>query len=889
MAVPLERIVAILAYVYPAFAFGFFFIASLVVTLTLQKQSPEERKVGSRMRHGYLIALFAFLVTLYVAEALTLIINGLTRGPWPEDDLIVGRLFCVLAFAVQLAQLFDKPHPVWYPFRGAWLIGVAAEIATVVTIVLLFESSRPDLLELTQISLSSVRLLLLAALSIGSTQATPSSLDKGSDEERQQLIPKTTAASPNAQANYGSAEESGSASEQEPDSNSDSKSDIDSGDPEATWEQLNQGLRDRLKEAGGWVQYAKEYAILLPYLWPTRSITLQLRLVGVVLCLSAMSIVNVLIPRQTAIIIDNLGGNGSTSPWPAVTVFVALKAISSSVGIPLLQEWLIIPLQFFSKEHMSRAIYSHIMLLSADFHDSKTTSDMQTAFYGGACVFEIIEQILLYAVPMAADLVIAVGYLSAKFGPYEGLITIATGVAFLLLTGRLIDSSRQATKARRSAMYKEHFLRSTGFTGWHTVAAFNQVGFECNRHANAVAARYTTEKKFSMEWQISFGIQSTALTFGFVASTFLAVAQIRAGKASPGQFAMLLAYWAELTGPLQFISRIGKRLSDNFIEAEHTLSIMRTKPSVQNKASVRPLKFDKGEVQFDKVCFSYDGKKQILDTVSLAVPAGQTVAFVGATGAGKSTMLKLLNRFYDVTGGVVRIDGQDIREVDLYSLRDRIGVVPQDPILFDDTVINNVRYGKITASDEEVFEACRAACIHDKIEGFTQGYETRVGERGMKLSGGELQRVAIARAILKRPDLVLLDEATSAIDTETEYSIQQSLKELCKGRTTFVVAHRLSTIMNADTIVVVDKGQILEQGNHEDLIVRGGKYASLWAKQVFLKPKEPPKSDDESTSVSVVNDLSTAQNEAELAKATSNNPEKEDGTTETKGDSSSDS
>jgi ABC-type multidrug transport system fused ATPase/permease subunit len=469
---------------------------------------------------------------------------------------------------------------------------------------------------------------------------------------------------------------------------------------------------------------------------------------------------------------------------------------------------------------------------------------------------------------MATDLVVAIVYLSAKFGPYEGLITIATGVAFLLLTGRLIDSSRQGTKLRRSAMYQEYFLRSTGFTGWHTVAAFNQVGFECNRHADAVIARYNAEKRYSMEWNVSVAVQSTALTFGFIASTFLAVSRIRSGKATAGQFAMLLAYWSQLTGPLQFVTRIGKRLSDNFIEAEHTLSIMRTKPSVQNRALARPLKFAKGEVQFDDVGFSYDGKREILHNICLSVSPGQTIAFVGATGAGKSTMLKLLNRFYDVTQGAIRIDGQDIRDVDLFSLRDRVGVVPQDPILFDDTIINNVRYGKITASDEEVFEACRAACIHDKIEGFTEGYQTRVGERGLKLSGGELQRVAIARAILKKPDLVLLDEATSAIDTETEYSIQQSLKELCKGRTTFVVAQRLSTIMNADRIVVVDNGQILEQGNHEELIVRGGKYASLWAKQVFLKPKDPVKNEDGSASGAVVNDLSTEENAAELAKVT---------------------
>lgn len=861
MADKLNTTLAFLAYAYPATTFAYFFIAYLVVVFALHKQTAEEKKLGTRIKHGILIALFAFLTTTYVAEALILIINGVANGPWPADSLVVGRLFCVLAFAVQLSQLLENRHPVWYPYRGAWAISLIAEVSTLAITSLIVKRSHPTLLSVTQLSLSAVRILLLVSLLLGSRIATPPIAD---DEERQRLIPKNSSTNGNGGTAYGTSENGASGSDAE--SASASSATLSPG--ETRWDIREQGLRDRLEESGSWVKYAKGYTILLPYIWPFRSIPLQIRAVGVMLCLFAKNVLNVLIPRQTAIIIDSLSGLGDVNPWYAVAVFVGLKALSSEIGIPLLQEWLIIPLQYYSKENMSRAIYSHIMHLSADFHDAKTTSDLQTATYGGASIYEIIEQLLIYTTPMATDLVVAIVYLSAKFGPYEGLITIATGVAFLLLTGRLIDSSRQGTKLRRSAMYQEYFLRSTGFTGWHTVAAFNQVGFECNRHADAVIARYNAEKRYSMEWNVSVAVQSTALTFGFIASTFLAVSRIRSGKATPGQFAMLLAYWSQLTGPLQFVTRIGKRLSDNFIEAEHTLSIMRTKPSVQNRVLARPLKFAKGEVQFDDVGFSYDGKREILHNICLSVSAGQTIAFVGATGAGKSTMLKLLNRFYDVTEGAIRIDGQDLRDVDLFSLRDRVGVVPQDPILFDDTIINNVRYGKITASDDEVFEACRAACIHDKIEGFTEGYQTRVGERGLKLSGGELQRVAIARAILKKPDLVLLDEATSAIDTETEYSIQQSLKELCKGRTTFVVAHRLSTIMNADRIVVVDNGQILEQGSHEELIGRGGKYASLWAKQVFLKPKDPVKNEDGSASGAVVNDLSTEENAAELAKVT---------------------
>jgi len=299
------------------------------------------------------------------------------------------------------------------------------------------------------------------------------------------------------------------------------------------------------------------------------------------------------------------------------------------------------------------------------------------------------------------------------------------------------------------------------------------------------------------------------------------------------------------------------------------LELFQTKPTIVDAPGAKPLKLGDGVVRFDNVSFAYDERKPTLTDVSFVVPSGKTVALVGETGGGKSTILKLIDRFYEVTSGSISIDGQDIRQVTLDSLRERIGVVPQEPMLFNDTIMNNIRYARLSATDEEVHEACRAAAIHDKIKTFPDGYDSKVGDRGVKLSGGEKQRVAIARAILKRPDIILLDEATSAVDTETEQLIQEGFKTLCQDRTTFVVAHRLSTIMKADHIVVVMNGKIVEQGSHDELIHTNGKYHDLWSKQIFVKPiksrsrsRSPQKRD-----ASIINDLTPTMQRVELAKA----------------------
>ena len=298
-----------------------------------------------------------------------------------------------------------------------------------------------------------------------------------------------------------------------------------------------------------------------------------------------------------------------------------------------------------------------------------------------------------------------------------------------------------------------------------------------------------------------------------------------------GDFVTLLFYWEGVMWPLNRMSYSYRQVSSTLIDAERLLQLLQTKPTVKNAPDAKELQVTEGKIEFDHVNFSYDSRKTTLKNISFVAEPGQTVAFVGETGGGKSTLLRLLFRFYDVSSGSIKIDGTDIRNVTLESLRDALGVVPQDPSLFNQSIMDNLKYAKLDATDGEVEEACKAAAVYDKILSFPDKFKSKVGERGVKLSGGELQRTAIARVLLKNPKVVMLDEATSAVDSKTEAQIQDAFSELCVGRTTFVIAHRLSTIMDADLILVIDQGEIVERGTHDELLMKCGKYFELWTKQ----------------------------------------------------------
>ncbi|EXF73154.1 ABC transporter [Colletotrichum fioriniae PJ7] len=833
----LEELLDSLHYLYPALAFTYFAIASAVAVCTLQTLRAANNPGKEFIPRSWILNLIVAFVLTYVAQIAVIAIQSIILQEWiGQEHEVIGLLSCILVFGTQLAFLSDTEHPVWTPYWGSWLISLVFEPMIGVPDLIIRRSSTFEHCRIAHLVFAGLRYyLLLTIVSVYVVQRIRASQEEATDEERQSLLGQDDPKSRLSSSRNGS-------------QSSTSTYGTTSDPPESYWAErqrkAQEEMEKRLQEEGNWLTYIKGFGILFPYIWPVGQKSLQLRLVLVGLCLLAGNALNLLIPRQFGIIVDELKDKNFSSAWYGVAIYGLLRIAASDAGIEFLREWLYLPLEVYADGALSTAAYRHILNLSADFHDSKSTSDISLAMYGGSSVSDLLESICFQALPMLIDLVVAIVYLSVILGPYEGLITLATSTLFLFIATKMIAVMKERRRAHVNAQYAEHYVRQTGITGWHTVASFNQTTYEDVRYSNAIHTRINWTKRVRLGWFTAQAFQSLVLLCGLLAGAILAVYRIKNSEATPGDLTMLLMYWAQLTSPLRFMASLGKKIGSDLIDAERLLDIMKKEPTIVNKKGARPLKLVGGNVDFNDVSFTYDSKKKIINSISLSVPGGQTVAFVGATGAGKSTMLKLLNRFYDASEGSILIDGQDVRDVDLHSLRDRIGLVPQNPVLFDDTIISNIRYARITASDDEVFEACKAACIHDKIMTFTDGYNTRVGERGIKLSGGELQRVAIARAILKQPEIVLLDEATSSVDTDTEQKIQQSFMQLCKGRTTFIVAHRLSTIMNADRIVVIEDGEVVEQGNHADLVTAKGRYADLWSKQTFLKPKD----DDSATS-----------------------------------------
>ncbi|KAL8856254.1 MAG: hypothetical protein Q9178_007091 [Gyalolechia marmorata] len=602
------------------------------------------------------------------------------------------------------------------------------------------------------------------------------------------------------------------------------------GSQDAGW------VRPTKVPSNSWWEYLRGYSLFFPYLWPAKSRRLQVVVVICFVLVMGARVINILVPVQVGRITDILSGEEGEQrgvPWGPICLYIFYRLMQGGNGaLGALRSTLWVPVSQYSYQELSTASFEHVHGLSLDFHLGKKTGEVLSALSKGSSINTFLEQVTFQVLPMLIDLGVAIGYFLIAFDAYYALVVTIITFAYLYLTIRMAQWRAEIRREMVNYSRQEDAVKNDSMMSYETVKYFNAEDYEFNRYRNAVKDYQKAEYKVLISLNIMNVSQNLVFTLGLMVTCFIAAYQVTTGQKKVGQFVVLLTYMAQLQGPLNFFGTFYRSIQSAMINSERMLELFKEKPTVVDEADAQPLPSCQGEIRFNDVQFAYDPRKPALHGTSFRCAPGTTTALVGESGGGKSTVFRLLFRFYNISGGSIQVDGHDVKSITIDSLRRHIGVVPQDTVLFNESLMYNLKYANPAATDEEVYAACRAASIHEKIIGFPDGYNARVGERGLKLSGGEKQRVAIARTIIKDPRIILLDEATAALDSETEQHIQTALEKLSQGRTTLVIAHRLSTITTADQILVLHSGQVVENGTHEELLALKGRYASMWRKQI---------------------------------------------------------
>ncbi|KAI3642591.1 hypothetical protein MP228_012146 [Amoeboaphelidium protococcarum] len=581
---------------------------------------------------------------------------------------------------------------------------------------------------------------------------------------------------------------------------------------------------------------------LLPFMWPSGHFWLQMAIFGCVVMLIVQRVLNVIVPLTYKVIVDALTpGSAETIQlpiWP-ILIHVLVKFLQGNNGLAYtIQSTMWIPVEQYTTKEVSISMFQHLHSLSLKWHLNRKTGEvLRVMDRGTQAIATLLSYIWFNIFPVLVDIAIAVIFFVIQFDVYFGIIVFVTMALYLIVT---IQITEWRTKFRRIKNELDNATNSKAvdsLLNFETVKYYGNEDYEVAQYSD----RITQYQKADWDNQLSLRYlnlsQNFVITAGLLAGGLLCAKRVADGELNVGDFVLFISYLQQLYGPLNWFGSYYRAINQNFVDMEKMLDLFEEDPEVKDLPGSVELAVTKGHIKFDNVNFSYDSNEVTgipsLKGISFEVLPGQTVALVGQSGGGKSTILRLLFRFYDVQGGSITIDGQDIRHVTQKSLRKAIGVVPQDTVLFNDTIKYNIRYGNVDAEDELVEKNAAYAQIHDKIASFPERYETKVGERGLRLSGGELQRVAIARTLLKNPPILVFDEATSALDTNTERAIQQVLNDMSQNKTCLVVAHRLSTIVNSDMILVIRDGEIKERGTHEELLAMGetGLYHEMWFKQ----------------------------------------------------------
>jgi len=576
---------------------------------------------------------------------------------------------------------------------------------------------------------------------------------------------------------------------------------------------------------------------VVPYLWPEGQSWVKWRVVIAVVSLVLAKLVAVATPMVLGAAVDNLSGVSEGSQLlllgaGGLTIAYGVSRILDS-GFQQLRDVVFAKVGQRALRQVGLETFQHIHNMSLRYHLSRKTGGLSRVMERGVKGVSFLLRFLLFSIgPLMLQLVLISAAL-ATFFDIRYLIVIAVAVvAYVWFTAVVTEWRVKIRKEMNDQDNDANQKAIDSLLNFETVKYFGAEAREADRYDSAMEGYETAALKTSYSLGfINLG-QALIINTAMVIVMLMSVQGVAAGTVTVGGFVTVNAYLMQVMMPLNFLGFVYREIRQALVDMSEMFGLLEQPPEVQDQPNAPSLQVVGGSIELKDVYFSYDPERVILKGVSLKVEPGQTLAIVGPSGSGKSTIGRLLFRFYDVTEGALLVDGQDVRDVTQFSLHEAVGVVPQDTVLFNDTIYYNIAYGRANATRAQIEQAAKAAQIHDFVQSLPNGYYTKVGERGLKLSGGEKQRVGIARSLLKNPPILLLDEATSALDTETEYEIQESLIQMAHGRTVMIIAHRLSTVVHADRIVVLEQGQIVEEGSHKELLAKEGRYAHLWYLQL---------------------------------------------------------
>ena len=585
--------------------------------------------------------------------------------------------------------------------------------------------------------------------------------------------------------------------------------------------------------AGGWATMKR----VAPYLWPKGEAWVKRRVVAALSFLLVAKLVSITMPFMYKQAVDALVGKD-----PSAATLLGLGAIGLTVAYGLarfgsvafgeVRDWVFVRVGQRALRKLALETFTHIHRLSMRYHITRKTGGLSRVIERGVKGVDFLLRFMLLSIgPLILELSLVSIIFALYFGWTYAVVVVVTITIYVVYTFKVTEWRVQIRRQMNDQDTDANQKAIDSLLNFETVKYFNAETREAARYDGAMAAYEGFAVRTGQSLSVLNMGQSFIITTGLILVMVMSAYGVEAGQFTVGDFVMVNAYMVQITMPLGFLGTVYREIRQALVDMAAMFHLLEQPQEVKDVPGAADLRVIGGEVVFDDVRFAYDPARPILKGISFTLKPGQRYALVGPSGSGKSTIGRLLFRFYDVTGGAIRIDGQDLRDVTQTSLHGLIGVVPQDTVLFNDTVHYNIAYGRADATEAEIVAAAKAAKIHDFIISLPDGYATTVGERGLKLSGGEKQRVGIARTLLKNPPILVLDEATSALDTQTEQSIQESLREMGQGRSVITIAHRLSTIADADCILVLEDGVVTERGTHDDLLALDGKYAAMWARQ----------------------------------------------------------